>query len=132
MSFAKEVGLSESELQHAHPKLRDRILETYAKVKGLGLLQAQEMFQRDSKRLDARARAVYAKLGLPVKAMSDDDETVLGDKITQNSGALAAAILGGSVVVASAMWGLTRKPDEPQPEPPAVQDTDTTSTVRPT
>ena len=37
---------------------------TYAKIRGMGFLDTQAVFTRDSKRLDARNKAVYAKLGL--------------------------------------------------------------------
>lgn len=40
---------------------------TYAKLRGMGFMDAQASFTRDSKRLDARNKAVYAQLGLETK-----------------------------------------------------------------
>lgn len=75
----------DSALQHASPPLRDRIAKRLAKIKNLEDVRTQELFDRDSKRLDARNRAVYKQLGLdmPEKTI-DDDETVIADDIVTN------------------------------------------------
>lgn len=78
MSLLKELGLSENDINCASPRLRDRILEGYTKIRGLELLRRSNSFDRDSKRLDAQAREVRKQQGIDMPD-PEDETIILGD-----------------------------------------------------
>jgi hypothetical protein len=76
-----DLGTISKELKNEPESLRQSILSSMSKLKGLDLLIGANAFQRDGARLDARQRAIYKKQGLDV----EDDETItniLADNIT--------------------------------------------------
>jgi hypothetical protein len=116
-----DLGMSDSDLKDASPSVRDLILKGFAKIKGLEMVRTIQLFDRDSKRLDDKSRAVREQQGLKMSKKKADDETVLGDKITQSFGGLVA--LGTAAVMAGAGWMIwpTSTPPKPLPvQPPAV------------
>ena len=92
MSLLNELNLTEQEWKQASPTLRDRILEKYARITGLSLVQTQQTMNRDSRRLNAKARAAYKKLGLQLP--DEDQETIiLGDNNQPQTLTLPTAIV---------------------------------------
>jgi len=139
MSLRSACGLNAKELATASPQLRDRILGKLSKIKNLEALTATKMFERDSRRLDARSRAVQQKLlgGRGVDAGSDDDRTVIADDIhiVQPAGRalplLLSAAFGSSLVLAAAAWLFRPAADPPaKPPPPAASPLDSEYEIR--
>lgn len=61
---------------------------TYAKLKGMQELENQALFTRDSKRLDAKARAAYEKLGFTLKDVPGELH-MIADDVTLDEAARA-------------------------------------------
>lgn len=102
MSCLNDLGLSEHDLNRASQPLREKILASYAKIKGLELLQTGQSIARDSRRLDARARAAYRNLGVDV-SNDPPDENVLGNKTINNFGAVPALLISVALMAAAGL-----------------------------
>lgn len=127
MSLLNELDLTENELRQASQPLRDRILEKYARLKGLDLLTATQAFRRDNRRLNDTARAVRKQQGLKMPD-DPDDEIVLGDKYTQTGATLPVAI-AMAVTGAAVAWGVSQTMKNAPPPPAVTQPADSEDTI---
>ena len=91
--------------------LENRVLEKYARIKGLSLLSDIQLSRRSSQRLDAQARAVRKQQGLEMED-PPDEEIVLGDK-TVYYGAMPAK----EPEQAAPQQPVEPPQPQPQPEP---------------
>lgn len=123
-SSRNDIDLTHEELQNASPKLRDRLISRFARLKALQFLRREQLFDHNAKYLRQKAKAVRRSQGLKM-GDDPDDEIVLGDKTTIFG-------MGAAVVIAAAILsvGFLVGRDKEQPTVESV-DTDTRSTLRP-
>lgn len=123
-SSRNDIDLTHEELQNASPKLRDRLISQFARLKALQFLRREQLFDHNAKYLRQKAKAVRRSQGLKM-GDDPDDEIVLGDKTTIFG-------MGAAVVIAAAILsvGFLVGRDKEQPTVESV-DTDTRSTLRP-
>ena len=124
MSLESELGLTDENLKECARPLQERILGTYAKIKGLELVRNNQTAKHHSHYLLSKAKAVRKLQGLDM-ADPPDDEIIFGNKTITNSLVPAVAILAGAALIAGVLlWMSTLSKEPPAPvdptKPPAV------------
>lgn len=115
--------------------LFSRLARKVSKSEGLEYLITLNMFDRDSRRLDARSRATYRAQGLDVPDASEDELNVIADDIHQHYGVTWKELAALAVVGLGLIVWLARMPVAParqtETEVPQFTDKDTTTQVIP-
>jgi hypothetical protein len=94
-----------------------------AKVHGMMSMDAQAMFDRDSKRLDAKARAAYKKMGIELEPPQAGNLSIVADNIEMDDESMIAKAQAdpnmGDIRLVADNITIGGKRQDPAPQPPA-------------